>query len=319
MSEKSRSEQCYCHCHQQHHLCCNREWHGTPYCSKAAAEHVVMLVCHREARQKPEQDEVDFRRHLILRAIKPMSGLGDSIRGCAMHPSGILTLPLWGTNTHPRLPLALSCRYCWMRPFLLGCLPARNPALLKSFRNSSKVLFPFFLNPSKERCNQPCQPLLPTAVAAMKALWKGAEIKPQSNSSIQRPSFPPHFHSFHHRFPSFPSPSYYVGMCGDGANDCGVCRDKSLTLPFISLLSTYGVKVWGTAWHTTSQAFPKLAHGYAQWACCYKTLPMCIFPLETRTDTLLLIHLLKCKFEDLNDQNNYYTVYYITTALAGLV
>lgn len=46
---------------------------------------------------------------------------------------------------------------------------------------------------------------------------------------------------------------------------------------------------------------------------------MCIFPLETRTDTLLLIHLLKCKFEDLNDQNNYYTVYYITTALAGLV
>lgn len=105
MSEKSRSERCYCHCHQQHHLCCNRKWHGTPYCSKAAAEHVVMLLCHREARQKPEQDEVDFRRHLILRAIKPMSGLGDSIRGCAMHPSGILTLPLG--HKHP--PKAAPC------------------------------------------------------------------------------------------------------------------------------------------------------------------------------------------------------------------
>lgn len=31
-------------------------------------------------------------------------------------------------------------------------------------------------------------------------------------------------------FSAFSSTSYYVGMCGDGANDCGVCRSSSLVL-----------------------------------------------------------------------------------------
>lgn len=64
---------------------------------------------------------------------------------------GCLILPWWsdgGTNACPRQPLALSCRYWWTWLSLLGCLLARSPALLKSFRNSSKVLlFSSWTNP----------------------------------------------------------------------------------------------------------------------------------------------------------------------------
>lgn len=226
--------------------------------------YIVMLVCHRKARQKSEQNEVDFRWNLILRAIKLLSGLGDSIRGLCHQGSWPCLHGAWTPTS--KLLLALSCRFFWTQLSLLGCLLAKNPALLKSFKNSSKVLFPFFLNPSKERCMQLHPNLLAPAVAALKALWNGAEIKSQTDSKIQWPSFPPNFHSFHHCSPSFLSTSYYVGMCGDGANDCGVRRSKSPS--FISLLSTYRVKRRDISWHSTSQAFPKLAHTCSQSECC---------------------------------------------------